>query len=61
MIDFQRTYERLRDDGYQGPVVCEIHGMDIAQVIRHCRESKEMICGIWDGRLKMANRWYERG
>jgi sugar phosphate isomerase/epimerase len=59
MIDFQGTYSRLRDDGYTGPIVCEIQGMDIAQVIRHCQESKDMICGIWEGRLRMANRWYE--
>jgi sugar phosphate isomerase/epimerase len=59
MIDFQRTYERLRDDGYEGPIVCEIQGMDIAQVIRHCQESKDMISGIWHGTLSMKNRWYE--
>ena len=59
MIDFQRTYERLRDDGYDGPIVCEIQGMDIAQVIRHCQESKDMICGIWNGTLRMRERWYE--
>jgi len=58
-IDFQRTYERLRDDGYQGPIVCEIQGQDIAQVIRHCQESKDMICRIWRGERPMPNRWYE--
>jgi sugar phosphate isomerase/epimerase len=59
MIDFQRTYEQLRDDGYEGPIVCEIQGMDIAQVIRHCQESKDMISGIWNGTLTMRNRWHE--
>jgi sugar phosphate isomerase/epimerase len=59
MIDFQRTYQRLRDDGYAGPIVCEIQGQDIAQVIRHCQESKDMISGIWNGALDMKNRWYE--
>lgn len=58
MIDFQGTYERLRDDGYAGPIVCEIQGQDIAQVIRHCQESKDMIRGIWTGELRMAERWY---
>ncbi len=58
MIDFQSTYQRLRDDGYGGPIVCEIQGMDIAQVIRHCLESKELICGIWNGTISMPNRWY---
>jgi len=59
MLDFQRTYEHLRDEGYAGPIVCEIQGQDIAQVIRHCQESKDMICGIWEGTLKMKERWYE--
>jgi sugar phosphate isomerase/epimerase len=59
MIDFQGTYERLRDDGYAGPIVCEIQGMDIPQVIRHCLQSKDMICGIWNSGLQMQNRWYE--
>jgi len=58
MIDFQRTYERFRDDGYDGPIVCEIQGQDITQVIRHCEESKTMISGIWNGTLKMRDRWY---
>lgn len=57
MIDFQRTYERLREIGYQGPIVCEIQGQDIAQVIQHCQESKEMIVGIWDGTRNLAQRW----
>lgn len=59
MIDFPRTYQTLKADGYAGPIVCEIQGHDIAQVIRHCQESKAMICGIWNGTLRMANRWYE--
>ena len=58
-IDFQGTYQRLRDDGYQGPIVCEIQGMDIPQVIRHCQQSKDMICGLWNNTLTMPNRWYE--
>lgn len=56
-IDFQRTYERLREIGYQGPIVCEIQGQDIAQVIRHCQESKDMIVGIWNGTRRLSQRW----
>jgi sugar phosphate isomerase/epimerase len=59
MLDFPATYQRLRDDGYQGPIVCEIQGQDIAQVIRHRQESKDMIVGLWRGTLTMADRWYE--
>jgi len=57
MIDFQQTYERLREIGYQGPIVCEIQGQDIAQAIQHCQQSKEMIVGIWNGTRKLAQRW----
>lgn len=57
MIDFQRVYTRLRDDGYQGPIVCEIQGQDIAQVIRHCQEAKDMIRGIWQGTRTLSERW----
>jgi len=57
-IDFQRTYERLKEIDYQGPIVCEIQGQDIAQVIRHCQEAKEMIVGIWNGAHKLSQRWY---
>jgi sugar phosphate isomerase/epimerase len=58
-LDFATTYARLRDHGYAGPIVCEIQGQDIAQVIRHCQESKEMIAGLWRGTLTMKERWYE--
>ncbi|MGQ9629960.1 MAG: sugar phosphate isomerase/epimerase family protein [bacterium] len=57
MIDFQGTYERLREIGYRGPIVCEIQGHDIAQVIRHCQESKDMIVGIWNGTRRLEQRW----
>ena len=56
-VDFQRTYERLRQIGYQGPIVCEIQGQDIAQVIRHCQESKDMIVAIWNGTRSLSQRW----
>lgn len=57
MIDFQRTYECLKEIGYQGPIVCEIQGQDIVQVIRHCQESKDMIVGIWNGTRRLSQRW----
>jgi sugar phosphate isomerase/epimerase len=57
MIDFQGTYEALRDAGFAGPIVCEVQGNDVAQVIRHCLESKEMIVGIWRGTRPLRERW----
>ncbi|PIZ18131.1 hypothetical protein COY52_00785, partial [Candidatus Desantisbacteria bacterium CG_4_10_14_0_8_um_filter_48_22] len=57
MIDFQRVYTRLKETGYEGPIICEIQGHDIAQVVRHCLESKEMIAGIWNGSVKLKQRW----
>ncbi|MFC1735261.1 sugar phosphate isomerase/epimerase family protein, partial [Candidatus Hydrogenedentota bacterium] len=56
-IDFQNTYTRLKEIGYAGPIVCEIQGQDIAQVIRHCQESKDMIVGIWNGEITLTQRW----
>ncbi len=56
-IDFQRAYERLKEIDYQGPIICEIQGQDITQVIKHCQESKDMIVGIWNGSLKLSQRW----
>ena len=56
-IDFQRVYQRLGEIGYEGPIVCEIQGHDIAQVIRHCEESRQMVVGIWDGTRRLSQRW----
>ncbi len=56
-IDYQTTYTRLRQIDYTGPIVCEIQGHDIAQVIHHCQESKEMIVGIWEGTRDLDLRW----
>jgi len=36
-IDFQGTYTRLKEIDYTGPIVCEIQGQDIAQVIQYCQ------------------------
>lgn len=57
MIDFQGVYEKLNEIGYAGPVVCEIQGQDIREVIKHCQESKEMISGIWNGTRSLRERW----
>ena len=56
-IDYQATFVRLRDDGYEGPFICEIQGNDLEQVIRHCQETKDMLCGIWRGELRLRERW----
>jgi hypothetical protein len=57
MIDFQGTYTMLKEIGNSGPIVCEIQGQDIAQVISHCHESKRMIVGIWEGSRNLSQRW----
>lgn len=56
-IDYQATFERLKADDYKGPIICEIQGNDIEQVIKHCQEAKEMIVGIWNGTRKLNKRW----
>jgi len=56
-IDYQTTFSRLAQLTYEGPIVCEIQGHDIAQVIRHCTEAREMIAGIWDGTRPLRERW----
>jgi len=56
-IDYQATFERLKQDGFQGPIICEIQGNDLDQVMLHCREAKEMIVGIWNGTRRLQKRW----
>jgi sugar phosphate isomerase/epimerase len=56
-VDFQLAYETLTDIGYQGPVVCEIQGNDISQVIRHCQEYKPLIINVTAGRKRLSTRW----
>jgi len=56
-IDYQTTFTRLRGIAYTGPIVCEIQGHDIAQVIRHCEEARDMIVGIWEGTRPLEERW----
>ncbi|MHB1463193.1 MAG: sugar phosphate isomerase/epimerase family protein [Armatimonadota bacterium] len=56
-IDYYATYRRLKEIGYKGPIVCEIQGQDIAQVIEHCLESKRLITAIWNDDWQPENRW----
>ena len=56
-IDYQRTYELLKAMDYRGPIVCEIIGPDISETLRNCQEAKEMICGIWNGTVRLKERW----
>lgn len=57
VIDYQATFERLKADEYNGPIVCEIQGNDLDQVIEHCLEAKEMIVGIWNNTRRLKKRW----
>lgn len=56
-IDYYATYSKLKKIGYKGPIVCEIQGQDIAQVIEHCQESKRLITAIWQDDWRPENRW----
>lgn len=56
-VDYQLVYQKLAEIGYQGPIVCEIQGNDIPQVIQHCQECKEMIVGITGGTRRLSERW----
>ena len=57
VIDYQKVFEDLREINYQGPIICEIQGNDIQQMITHCQEAKEMIIGIWNNTRKLKKRW----
>lgn len=57
-IDYQRTYDRLKALEYGGPIICEIMGPDLAEVMRNCRQAKEMIVGLWNGTVRLEQRWY---
>jgi len=56
-IDYEGVYERLKALDYGGPIICEIMGPDMSEALRHCQEAKEMICGIWNGTLRLKERW----
>jgi len=57
VIDYQFVYTWLRDAGYDGPIVCELQGNDIRQVLRHCREAKRLIKLLWEGEIALERRW----
>ena len=59
-IDYQGTYDRLKALDYRGPIVCEIMGPDIGEALRHCREAKALICDIWNGAIRLPERWGPR-
>lgn len=57
VIDYQTVFERLREINYQGPIITEIQGNDLKQMLIHCQEAKEMIIGIWNKTRKLRTRW----
>ena len=57
VIDYQTVFEKLREVNYQGPVILEIQGNDLEQMLIHCQEAKEMITGIWNKTRKLRTRW----
>jgi len=57
VIDYQTVFERLREINYQGPIIIEIQGNDLKQMLIHCQEAKEMIIGIWNNSRKLRTRW----
>lgn len=59
-IDYQAVFTRLKSDGFEGPIICEIQGNDLPQAIGHCQEAKDMICGIWNGKIHLRNRWNDQ-
>ncbi len=58
VLDYNTLLPAIRDSGFEGPIICELQGNDIAQVIQVCREAREMIVGIWKDRLRLEGRWY---
>lgn len=57
VIDYQTVFEELRKIDYEGPIITEIQGNDLKQMLTHCREAKNMIEGIWKGTRKLRARW----
>lgn len=47
VIDFQTVVPKLKNIGFEGPIVCELQGNDIQQMIEVCQESKNLIVRLW--------------
>ncbi|UCH34418.1 MAG: sugar phosphate isomerase/epimerase [Armatimonadota bacterium] len=58
VIDYPAVAAAVRKVGFRGPIVFELQGNDIAQVIAVCAEAREMLRGLWGGTLTMEQRWY---
>ncbi len=56
-IDYQAFFTKLRESGYKGPIICELQGNDLQQVIEVCDEAKEMIAGIWNNEIVLEEKW----
>jgi len=61
LIDYPAVVGAVRKIGFRGPIILELHGNDIAQVIAVCLEAREMLRGLWEGALTMQQRWYIAG
>ena len=46
-IDYQKVFEKLREVSYKGPIICEMQGNDLEQMLLYSQEAKEMIGGIF--------------
>lgn len=47
VIDFQTVIPKLKNIGFEGPIVCELQGNDIQQMIEVCQEAKNLIVRLW--------------
>jgi len=56
-VDYQKVFERLREVSYKGPIICEMQGNDLEQMLLYSQEAKEMIVGIWNSTRKLRKRW----
>ena len=47
-LDMDAIFGKLRDEGYQGPIVLEIVQNTNEKVLEACRRAREIICRIWE-------------